>query len=368
MPDNDLENILCIHLTERVGAATYQRLLDHFGSPDAILAASMADLAQVPQLARKTAEQITKAKATADVDGELAAAERLGLRVLTYLDPDYPQGLKDLHDRPLVLYVKGELQPSDALAVGVVGARRCSNYGATQAARLSAGLTSVGVTVVSGLARGIDAAAHRGALKARGRTLAVVANGLGRVYPPEHRDLADEIAANGAVVSEVPIAVGPLRGNFPPRNRIISALSLGVVVVEASLRSGALITARWANEQGKQVFAVPGPIDSPISRGPHRLIREGAKLVEAWQDIVEEFGPLSQGVQVDDAAQTEHARTLTMTEREKQLFDLLSSSPKSIDDIIIEAALPPAIVNSTLTIMEIKRWVKQLSGKRFARA
>ena len=366
MAGNDLESILCIHLTERVGTVTYQRLLDHFGSPEDILNARRSDLANVPNLTAKIAENIAGARNTADVEGELRAAERLGVKVLTYLDDAYPMGLKALRDRPLVLYVMGDLQSSDALSVGMVGARRASQYGVTQAERFAAGLASVGVTVVSGLARGIDAAAHRGALKAGGRSLAVVGNGLGKIYPNEHRELAQTITEHGAVLSELPIATPPTRGNFPPRNRIISALSLGVVVVEAARRSGAIITAKWANEQGKQVFAVPGPVDSPTSRGPHQLIRDGAKLVESCQDVLEELGPFGLGMSEEEA--TEDARTLAMTQQEKRIFNVLSTRPKTIDEIMAEVGLPANIVNSTLMIMEIKRWVRQLAGKRFVKA
>jgi len=229
----------------------------------------------------------------------------------------------------------------------------------------------MGVCVVSGLARGIDGAAHRAALRAGGRTIAVVGNGLGKVYPPEHRDLAEEIATNGAVVSELPIAVGPARGNFPPRNRIISALSVGLVVIEAARRSGAMITAKWANEQGKPVFAAPGPVDSPVSHGPHQLIREGAKLVESCQDIIAELGPLRQHLRVSDDNKEEEiddARTLAMNQQEKRIFSLLSTRPMPIDDIIEATGLSPGIVNSTLMVLEIKRSVRQLAGKRFVKA
>ena len=248
MAGTDIQNLLCIHLTERVGTVVYRRLLDHFGDSECILTAKVTDLGQVDGVGSKTADRIAKARETADVEGELASAERLGLKILTYLDDDYPLGLKILRDHPLIVYVKGELQPSDSLAIGIVGSRRATQYGISQANRLAGGLPGMGVCVVSGLARGIDGAAHRAALRAGGRTIAVVGNGLGKVYPPEHRDLAEEIATNGAVVSELPIAVGPARGNFPPRNRIISALSVGLVVIEAARRSGAMITAKWANE------------------------------------------------------------------------------------------------------------------------
>ena len=368
MAGQENENILRLHLTERVGSVTYQRLMEHFGSSDAILDARMSDLAQVPGLGRKTAENVAKAKTTGDVESELAAAERLGVQIITYQDERYPLGLAALPDRPLVIYVRGEWTEADAVAVGVVGSRRCTAYGVTQAERLSGELAAMGVTVVSGLARGIDAAAHRAALRATGRTLAVVGHGLGKIYPRENRELADAITAGGAILSELPIATPPSPRNFPPRNRIISALSLGVVVVEAAVRSGAMITAKWANEQGKQVFAVPGPIDSPTSRGPHRLIREGAKLVEASGDIIEELGPIGPRDGVPQDGVVEEPKTLAMNEYEKRIYELLSTQAKTLDEIIGEAGLPPSIVSSTLMIMEIRRWVRQLAGQRYVKA
>lgn len=369
MAGKDIDNLLCIHLIERVGTVVYQRLLDHFGDSESILTAKIRELGKVDGVGSKTAERIARARGTADVEAEMAAAERLGLKIVTHLDDGYPLGLKVLRDHPLVIYIKGELRPSDSLGIGVVGSRRATQYGISQANRLAGGLAGMGVCVVSGLARGIDGAAHRAALRAGGRTIAVVGNGLGKVYPPEHRDLAEEIAASGAVISELPIAVAPAPGNFPPRNRIISALSVGLLVIEAARRSGAMITAKWANEQGKPVFAVPGPIDSPVSRGPHQLIRDGAKLVESGHDIVAELGPLRQHVHIaDDEEEVEDGRTLVMSQQEKRIFALLSTRPTAIDDIIEATGLAPGIVNSTLMVMEIKRWVRQLAGKRFVRA
>ncbi len=369
MDSEDLRNILRIHLAERVGAALYQRLLERFGSCERIFSAGVEELAQVHGMGAKTAAAFVRSRDEADVDGELAAAERVGVRVVTYLDDEYPRGLNALPNPPLVLYVRGEVLPKDILSVAIVGSRRCTQYGLSQAQRLAAGLATVGATVMSGLARGIDAAAHWAAIRAQGRTIAVVGNGLGKTYPPEHRELADAIADSGAVVSELPIATPPSRTNFPPRNRIISAMSLGVVVVEAARRSGAMITAKWANEQGKEVFAVPGPVDSPTSRGPHHLIRQGAKLVESCPDILEELGPLAPAAAEFAEDQTDDARTLAMTEQEKKVFALLSpSAPKSIDEIIEESGLPASQASSTLTILEIKRCVRRVSGQRFVRA
>ena len=368
MPDVDIETILRVHLTERVGAATYQRLVEHLGQPERVFSAGPDELAQVPGIGPKTAHCIVKARKDVDVQAEIRAAERCGVRIMTFQDDGYPQSIKVLPNPPLVLYVKGDFDKSDVLGIALVGSRRASQYGVTQAKRLAAGLASVGATVISGMARGIDAAAHWSALRAQGRTIAVVGNGLGKVYPSEHAELSDAIAGNGAVVSELPMATAPARGNFPPRNRIISALSLGVVVVEAALRSGAMITARWANEQGKQVYAVPGPVDSPTSHGPHQLIKEGAKLVESCQDIFEELGPVSAASAEFADEPTEDARTLAMSSRERQIFDLLSSQPKSIDDIIVETGLPASVVSSTLLILEIKRCARQIGGQRYVRA
>ncbi len=367
--DDERRGLLRLHLTERVGAGTYRRLLEHFGSLEAVFAAGERELQRVEGVGAKAAARLADAAAERDVDAELEAAQRAGARILTWLDDEYPEGLKSLDNPPLALYVRGRLERRDLMSVAVVGSRQATHYGLMQARRLAGGLASVGVTVVSGLARGVDEAAHRAALAAKGRTIAVLGSGLAKVYPAEHRALADAIAEQGAVASEFPMTAPPARGNFPYRNRLISALSLGVVVVEAALRSGALITAKWANEQGKPVFAVPGPVDSPTSRGPHDLIRHGAVLVESCGDVLEEIGPLaSLAGQAPDEPALPDARELAMTERERAVFNCLSpSQPISIDEVIETSGLSASEVASTLLILEIKRCAQSLPGQRYVK-
>ncbi|MCK4374429.1 MAG: DNA-processing protein DprA, partial [Candidatus Brocadiae bacterium] len=260
------------------------------------------------------------------------------------------------------------------LAVAVVGSRHCSTYGRQQASRLAADLAGMGFTIVSGMAYGIDSAAHRGALTARGRTLAVLGCGLAKAPSPGDEELALDIAENGALLSELPMEAPPRPGNFPPRNRLISGLSLGVVVVEAAGRSGALITARLAGEQGKAVFAVPGNVDSPTSRGCHQLIRDGAVLVENARDVVDGLGPLSAPIELAGRAHegparpVEDARVMALNERERSILDLVGPSPRHIDEIVTETQLAPSIVSSTLLTLEIRGLIQQLAGQRYVRS
>jgi len=383
--DAELIPLLRLQLTSRIGAVTYRKLANVFGSAEGALAAPRDRLLEVPGIGPETAAAIVESRSDSAERAakEAERAEGLGIRLVPCTAPDYPRPLRSIYDPPLVLYVRGEYAPGDELAVGIVGARRCSYYGRSTAEILAGALCRSGFTVASGLARGIDSAAHRGALDAGGRTIAVLGNGLGAVYPPENEKLAEEIAASGAIFSEFAIDAKPDRGNFPRRNRIISALSLGIVVVEGNERSGALITARWAGEQGREVFAVPGKIDSPLARGPHRLIKDGAKLVESVDDILEELGPIADGLQTAEAVAEEGdasegeggagdadlagrlAERLTGAERE--IYELLSTDPVSVDDLIYSSERPPAEVSSALMLLEIKRFCRQLPGKRFVR-
>jgi len=269
-----------------------------------------------------------------------------------------------------VLFVRGELLASDGIAVAIVGTRHATQYGLAQAERLAAGLARCGYAIVSGLARGIDAAAHRGALKAGGRTIAVLGSGVLNVYPPEHESLANEIAARGAVVGENPPRSPPMSGAFPQRNRIITGLSLGLIVVEASERSGALISARHAMEQGREVFAVPGRVDSRISRGCHRLIRDGAKLVETVDDVLEELGPLASPTPIAEgeaAPAIRHPGELQLNEPEKAVLAVIDDEPITIDSIIVASGLPVQNVLSTLSVLEMRRLVRRLGGNRMMR-
>ncbi len=286
---NDTERFLILNMVENLGSVRTQALLKHFGSLEEIFQAKERGLKEVKGIGEKIAFEIIQSIRRIDLKKELDLIKRYNIKIVSFLDKGYPKNLKNIYDPPIALYVLGDLVPQDDAAIAIVGSRLASFYGIQQAERLGFELASRGVTVVSGLARGIDSSAHRGALKAGGRTLAVLGSGLLNIYPKEHRGLAEEISENGAVISEFPMRTIPERGNFPKRNRIISGLSLGVVVVEAAQRSGALITSDIAMEEGREVFAVPGKVDSITSRGTNRLIKQGAKLVETANDILEEL-------------------------------------------------------------------------------
>jgi DNA processing protein len=299
----ELVDSLRLSLVSGVGPLLRKALLDRFSSPAAVLAAAKDELQCVDGIGPKIAARIVAARDEIDAEAELQLAAENGIDVLTDTDSDYPRLLKQIHDPPGVLFRSGEGLAQDELAVAIVGTRHATRYGLAQAERLAGSLARTGFTVVSGLARGIDAAAHRGALAAGGRTIAVLASGILEIYPPEHEKLADEVAASGYLVSEAPPRMVPLSGAFPQRNRVISGLCVGTIVVEAPDRSGALITARHAYEQGREVFAVPGPVDSRMSRGCHALIKDGAKLVETIDDVLAELGPLAEKIQRDDGTQ-----------------------------------------------------------------
>lgn len=368
LPDVALGEILKALAIPGIGRVTARRVLETFSSVAKARQASDEALLGLG-LKASALRALRKGEAAFDPEEEMARARTRGIELVPVNDVRYPAAVRRLHDAPLLLYVMGTLLERDALAVAVVGSRRASVYGCMQAQRLAGDLARAGFTVVSGFARGIDSVAHEAALTAGGRTLAVLGNGLGHVYPRENESLAERVAAGGALISELPLDTIPAAANFPPRNRLIAALSLGVLVVEASQRSGALITARLAGEMGKEVFAVPGDIGRPQVRGSHQLIRDGAKLVEAVDDILEELGPLPQPVRVaEDAAPMQDPRVVMLNDRERRLYDLLGGTPKSIDDITRASGMAPANVASLLTVLEVKRLAVQKPGKLYVRA
>ena len=264
--------------------------------------------------------------------------------------------------------MRGAYLPQDALAIAMVGTRHASAYGLRQATSLAASLCRAGLTVVSGLARGIDAAAHRAALGAGGRSIAVVAGGLSKVYPPEHDRLATQIARAGAVLSEVALESKPRRGSFPRRNRLISGLSLGVIVVEATHRSGALITARHAMEQGREVFALPGPVDVRTSRGCHQLLRDGAKLVETADDVLEELGPFVAPLpRTCDGGLIRHAAELRLNSLEQRVLQAIDDRSTSVDQLVMRCGLPVQRVLATISVLETRRLISRVSGDRVQR-
>lgn len=364
----EFEAILRLSLTKGIGARTYKTLVETFGSVEAIFNAKRRDVEAIHGIGEKLSHAITEEARNVDIASEITFAQEKNVQIIPYTSEQYPKYLKDIYDPPLVLYVKGNLLATDAIALAIVGARRCTYYGLSQAERFSRLLAQKGFCIVSGMARGIDTAAHRGAILAQGRTIAVLGCGLGTVYPQENIELAEKIAAHGAIISEFSMKTPPDYRNFPPRNRIISGLSLGVLVVESALNSGSLITAQWALEQGKEVFAIPGNIDNVYSRGSHKLIKEGAKLVEDVSDIIQELGTIGEALNECDEPEPKDTRNLTLNSHEKKIFSLLSSSPIDIDEIIQITGLPTSVVSSTLMILEIKKIVKQLPGKRFVKA
>ncbi len=367
--ETDLQDLILLTMVPGVGPQTCCALLERFRTPGRALDASLAALRDVPGVGAKLAEKIKQARRELDIQAELELCRLKGVTPIPHGDPRYPTPLEQIPDPPALLYLRGGFEPRDLLAIALVGSRRCTPYGIRVAERLAGALARTGFTVVSGMARGIDAAAHRGALRAGGRTLGVLANGLAQVYPPEHEELARDVAERGALVSELPMRQGPIAGLFPQRNRIISGLCLGVVVVEAAPRSGSLSTAHHAMEQNREVFAVPGPVDSLASRGCHRLIRDGARLVETVDDILEELGPLVREVRTAPEEPTvRHPAELALSDQERSLLGHLDSQPAGVDELIARTGLAASQVLATLSVLELKRLVRRLPGHKFVRA
>jgi len=361
---DNLEFLLTLN-SLRIGSAFYTRLLRYFDSPDAIAKAGPGQLHRIPRIS-SLATELPKAFSEQAGSRELELAQKNGIKVISFLDKEYPERLKSIYDYPLVLYVRGNIKAlENELMLGVVGTRHNTIYGQMQSERISYGLVQRGFCVVSGLARGIDTSAHIGALKVKaGQTIAVLGNGLKYVYPPENKKLADRICENGAIVSEQPFDSGPLKQNFPTRNRIISGLSMGIVIIEAPLKSGALITADFALEQGREVFALPGKVDNIVSRGCHYLIKQGAKLIEGVDDIFDELNITFASDSPAEAQRTAQS----FDQREKEIVAVLSTSdPLSIDDMIDKTKLPPSLVLTTLLTLEMKKAVRQLPGKNYIR-
>ena len=365
--DDPLVANLRLALVPGVGPVTRQALLERFGSSEAVLAAAPSQLREVPGVGATLARKIVAANDEIDAEQELGLCREHGITIVVDTDPAYPRLLREIHNPPAFLFVHGDLKPEDALSVAIVGTRHATSYGRQQAERLAAGLARAGLTIVSGLARGIDAAAHRAALQAGGRTLAVLASGVLNVYPPEHAGLAGEVRGRGALISENPPLSEPVSGAFPQRNRLISGLSLGVIVVEAAERSGALITARHAMEQGREVFAVPGRVDSRTSRGCHRLIRDGAKLVECVEDVLEEFGPLVEATPRPDGTVMHHPAELQLNELELQVLNAIPNEATSIDRVVEASGLPVQRVLAIISVLEMRSLIRRLSGNSVMR-
>jgi DNA processing protein len=361
---SDLYYWIALRFVFGIGNINYKNLINHFGSPEKALQATADELAQVEGITSRAIESIRNFKPGTEIEHEIELIGRKSVTIITLNDPAYPENLKNIYDPPPFLYVKGSITKNDDNAIAVVGSRNASEYGISATERISRELARSGLTIVSGMARGIDSTAHYGALSVNGRTIAVLGSGIDVVYPPENRKLYESIAEHGAVISEVPIGTEPNAYNFPARNRIISGLSLGVLVVEASLKSGSLITARLALEQGRDVFAVPGNVHSYKSKGTHRLLKEGAKLVESAQDIRDEIRVNASAAGADEK---QPDATIDLNPDSRSVYQLLHEEPVHIDELIAQTGFTSSKVSAILLDLELDELIKQLPGKRFAK-
>ena len=362
------EALVALNLVEGVGPVRVRQLLEFFGEAPAILAASKQQLLHVRGIGDDTASAIHDWEKSIDLAAELKRIADYGCRVITQADAEYPAMLREIYDPPVILYIKGSLTDRDKNSVAMVGSRQTTHYGIETARKLAYQLAYTGVTVVSGGARGIDTAAHQGALSGKGRTIAVLGTAINIVFPPENAELFERIAANGAVISQFPFNRNGDRQSFAIRNRIVAGMTLGTVVVEANLTSGALITANFATEYGRQVFAVPGRIDSPRSKGCHDLIKKGAKLCEGIEDILSEFEYLfPSSNRPPTASETGLLPAIELSESEQKVHDVLGKEELSIDDVIRRCGLPASATSVALFSLEMKRLIRQLPGKMFLR-
>ncbi len=361
------EATLRLAMLPGVGPRTLAALIDVFGSAANVLSASGAELAAVPGVGKRLVHTIRTADHHVDTAAILRWCREHDCRLVCRGTPGYPKMLNDLPDAPPIFFARGEIAAADALAVAMVGTRHATSYGTRQADRIAYGLAKAGVTVISGMARGIDAAAHEGALSGGGRTIAVLGGGLGQIYPAEHIGLADAIAADGAVISEYPPYAKPRGGMFPQRNRIIAALALATLVIEAPDRSGALITARQAGELGRDVLALPGPVTSRASRGTNQLIREGATLVQSVDDVLEALGPMPRSVDTEDGHRVRNPAELSLNDLERRVLECIDPAGTLIDQVIAASELPVHRVMATISVLEMRRLIRRLSGQYVAR-
>ncbi len=357
---------LALAMVHGIGPQLRDRLLQHFGSAASVLQASGSELLSVHGIGEQTVREV-QAASWQLADEEQRHCQAHGIQVLLPGDSSFPGNLQYIDVPPQVLYCLGELLPQDGLAIAIVGTRHATSYGKRVAQKLASALARAGMTVVSGLARGIDAAAHRGALEAGGRSIAVLPGGLLNVYPTEHHGLASELTQQGCLLSEFPSRWPVQRGAFPRRNRLITGLALGVIVVEAGSRSGALISARHAMEQGREVFAVPGPIDSRMSVGCHALLRDGATLVETVDDVFEALGPLAETTARATGEAVRHPAELQLNQQEKQVLSCIETEPTLIDYIVVQSQLPVQRVLATISALEVRHMVRRVGGNQVVR-
>ena len=366
----DTEACIALNMVPGMGPVRLRSLLETFQTPQRILGAGSSALRAVHGVGQETADAIASWESHVDLAAEMKRIEEFGAHVITAASPDYPSPLRTINNPPMVLYVWGDVRPADAHAIGVVGSRNMTHYGTETAKKLSFQIAFAGYTVISGLARGIDTAAHQGALAAKGRTIAVLGSGLSSLYPPENSGLAEKIAGSGAVVTEYPMTRPADRQTFPYRNRIVAGWGRGLLVVEAGLNSGALITANQALEQGRTIFAVPGQIDRPTSAGTNRLIQQGARLITSADDILDELGSLipagiGKGTKAPTPADASSAPALS--HEETLLVTSLEVGDMSLDELAAATRLPLPKVSSTLLTLEMKRLVRALPGHRYVK-
>ncbi len=370
-----LQGWLELRAVKGLGPITYTRLINRFGSPEAIRKAHLSELVATGDLSPSLAlalQQPLSESTQQHIQREMKAVEAGRFSILTLTDPAYPARLQTIADPPPILYYTGQLLESDQQALAIVGARKGSHSGRTFTRQLSGDLAALGFTIVSGLARGVDADAHEGALASKGRTVAVLGCGIDQTYPPEHLKLRQRIEQQGAVLSEFPMGTPPQSFHFPQRNRVISGLSLGVIVTEATLKSGSLITARMALDQNREVFAVPGNVTHPLSRGPHRLIQQGAKLVEKPWDVVEEILPMLEP-SFRHHLETQHnigetpPPSIALGPEEQEMFDRIPLEPVLLDELIAQGSYSSSEVMSLLLSLEMKGLIKQVPGLQYVR-
>ncbi len=343
-----------------IGPVTARKLLAIYKKPEAVFKAPYKELANIRGIGPAKAKNIKGYSEWGKIDAQLKKLDAGGIKIVSFSDKDYPETLKNIEDAPIALYIKGRILKEDRYAVAIVGSRKYSSYGKLAAEKLSSELSSMGFTIVSGMARGIDTLAHTAAVKSGGRSIAVLGSGIDVPYPPENRGLMEKLAASGYVISEFPAGTPPEKENFPKRNRIISGLSLGVLVVEATVDSGSLITASCALEQGKEVFAVPGNINYTNSKGTNDLIKKGAKLVQSAEDVIEELAPVLKGY-----IRTREKANIELSVEEKRLCDIMTAEPKHVDMLSRESKMPAQKVLGILLSLELKGIVKQAEGKKF---
>jgi DNA processing protein len=360
-PDERMD-YLRLALVAGVGPKLLAALQERFDCPREVLQATLSQLGQTPRVGPKLASAIREASRSDLADRVVQHCQENQVRIVLPLDPDFPKLLSELADPPPLLFVRGDFDQADQMAIGIVGTRHPTHYGSQMADTLARGLSQAGLTIVSGLARGIDSVAHRAALQAGGRTIAMLGSSVTEIYPPEHDELAGQISSQGALVSETHPFAKPKAGVFPQRNRLISGISLGVIVVEAAERSGALITAQHAGEQGRDLFAVPGPITSRVSRGTNRLIRDGAILIQDAQDVIEHLGPMVSAVRVSSDRVVHHPSELMLNDQEQTVLQAIPNMATSVDKVIVQSQLPVPRVLSTLSVLEMRGLIQRCAG------